>query len=568
MLDNNNPHNKIAAIDLHPEYERVLFSLQNVSDGVITTDCHGRVEYLNRIAEQLTGWSLNEAKMLLADNVFQTIEGSENQQGARPVTLCLQKKRSVEVAGNTQLVRRDGREFSIHYTVTPMLDQRGEVSGCSLVFHDDSKLRGIEREMAYQASHDSLTGLINRWEFGSHVVRALIAARRTNRHHAFFYLDLDQFKIVNDTCGHVAGDEMLKAISSELRMKVAEDGIIARLGGDEFGILLENCLEESACLFAEELRHCVNETLFSWKGKQFEITASIGLVPITRVSGGLAEVLSAADSACYVAKDMGRNRVHLYQADDEALVQRHGEMEWTHHIRKSLEEDRFRLFRQLIQPLSGNDEAMHYEVLIRMEDEHGHIILPGEFITAAERYNLMTAIDRWVVKNVFEFIRDNTDELNTIYAINLSGQSLSEESFLDFIVEQYDRTNVDPERICFEITETAAVESLVQATNFIAILKGMGYSFALDDFGSGLSSFAYLKNLKVDLLKIDGSFVQNMADDPVHHAMVESINHIGHVMGMKTVAEFVEQDETQQALKLMGVDYVQGFAVAHPVQFL
>lgn len=424
--------------------------------------------------------------------------------------------------------------------------------------------------LSYQATHDVLTGLVNRREFERRLEIALISARQEGRVHALFYLDLDQFKIVNDTCGHVAGDELLRQLTVLLQSKVRDTDLLARLGGDEFGVLLENCPLEQAQVVADLLRQTVKDFHFVWHNKPFVIGVSIGLVPLNQDCESLACVLSRADTACYTAKDLGRNRVHVYRAGDSELAVRQGEMNWVARITHAIEENRFRLFYQTIMPLADEDrEGEHFEILLRMlDDDQGELIPPMAFIPAAERYNLMPSIDRWVVSTAFglywKIFPATVDVQRHTCTVNLSGPSLCDDHFLEFIKRQFQLYQVPCQHICFEITETAAITNLARATEFINALRVMGCRFSLDDFGSGLSSFTYLKNMAVDYLKIDGSFVRDMVDDPMDAAMVESINQVGHVMGLKTIAECVENEDVLARLREIGVDFVQGYAIKRP----
>jgi len=366
--------------------------------------------------------------------------------------------------------------------------------------------------------------------------------------------------VINDTCGHVAGDELLKQISALLQWRAPERVVLARLGGDEFGILIEDRTLEEARRIAEEVLREIAAYRFEWQGRAFECGSSIGLVPIDPRSEDLSSVLSAADAACYVAKEAGRNRIHEYQRDDEAVAERYGEMQWIHRIRKAFDEDRFVLFEQEIRPLAGGEPLR--EIFIRMLDEEGRLVPPVCFIPAAERYHLVPQIDRWVVANALEALA--RDEGRLTFTLNLSGQSITQESFLDFVTERLQASGVDPQRVCLEITETAAIANLRRALAFINALRGRGCRFVLDDFGSGMSSFAYLKNLPVDFIKIDGEFVRDLVADPIHAALVGSINQIGHVMGLRTIAEAVEDEPALAALRALGVDYVQGYHVHRP----
>lgn len=435
--------------------------------------------------------------------------------------------------------------------------------------HDDlqQRIADATQRLSYQASHDTLTGLINRREFEQRLERALASARQFNHVHTLCYLDLDQFKVVNDTCGHVAGDELLRQLSTLLQAKLRERDTLARLGGDEFGVLLENCDAAAAQPVAEVLRQTVKDYRFLWQGRAFGVGVSIGMVEINADSGNLSALLSAADAACYAAKDRGRNRVHLYQEQDGELLRRRGEMQWVARIGQAMEENRFRLYRQPIlsaDPASGR--PVHQEILLRMVDATGEPVLPMAFIPAAERYNLMPAIDRWVIGKTFSLFHQCFGSAgdNSICTVNLSGHSLCDEAFLAFVQRQFELNGVLHHRICFEITETAAIGNLREAVAFIEKMKHKGCSFSLDDFGSGLSSFSYLKNLPVDYIKIDGAFVRDMHVDPMDQAMVEAIHRIGQVMQLQTIAESVENREILERLRAIGVDYVQGDWLAKP----
>lgn len=427
-------------------------------------------------------------------------------------------------------------------------------------------------ELEQLTYRDVLTGVFNRRAFETHVIQALESSANEGTPHALCYMDLDQFKVVNDTCGHIAGDELLRQIAARLQLTLREADILARLGGDEFGVLLSGCSMGKAQEIAEDLRQTVKSLRFVWESKVFDIGVSIGLVAINGEASCLADVLRAADAACYMAKDLGRNRIHVYQHDDKDLAQRYGEMQWVSKITQALEEERFTLYCQPIVPLSeGGKDNSYFELLVRMLDDRGKPVPPMAFLPAAERYNLICNIDRWVVSAACELVKQYRHVFQAqspVLAINLSGQSLGDAGFLEFVVDQLAQTEVNPELFCFEVTETAAITHLVSAKRFIDVLRRKGCSFALDDFGSGLSSFAYLKNLQVDCLKIDGHFVRNMVDDPVDRAMVASINQVGHLMGMRTVAEFVEDEQLVEALKEIGIDYAQGYCIAKPTPFV
>ncbi len=431
------------------------------------------------------------------------------------------------------------------------------------------KIDSATEVISYQASHDTLTGLVNRREFEVRLERALNSAREQGRTHALCFIDLDQFKIVNDTCGHNAGDELLRQIALQLRQKVREGDTLARIGGDEFTLLLENCSLEDAFQVATQLRETLQAFRFVWQDKVFAIAASIGLVAINKTSESVVSLLSQADAACYTAKDMGRNRVYIFNEDDEARSSRLGAMEWVNQINRAFDEQRFVLFGQLIKPVEPTgDGHIRYEVLLRMRSEEGEPILPMAFIPAAERFNQMQALDRWVIRQSFHLLKQiaaTREGAKVSFSLNLSGASLCDERFGQFLQEQFAYFAVPSHQICFEITETAAITNLTHAINLIREFKKSGCKFVLDDFGAGLSSFSYLKNLPVDGIKIDGAFVRGIAHDQMDFSMVEAINKIGHVMGLTTTAEFVEDAAIFAKLQSIGVDYAQGNWVHVPV---
>ncbi len=563
---------KSAEAELFTEKERAQVTLQSIGDAVIATDTNGLVEYVNPAAEVLLGWKIAEVEGLPSRSFVKLINEHTRQPTLDPVEMVLNEGRAVELGTMILLVQRDGSEIPVDETAAPIRDRSGQIIGVVLVFRDVSRERQYAAKLSYQASHDALTGLINRREFEVRLIRALTSAAEQRRHHAVMYLDLDQFKVVNDTCGHAAGDELMRQTSTLLQRRLREGDTLARLGGDEFGVLLENCHLEHGPRLAEELRRTVAEFPFTWQSRSVSIGVSIGVVSIVDGAFTLAEVLSAADAACYMAKEKGRNRVQLYHREDIELTLRHGEMEWVGRIHKALEEDRFCLYTQEIVPVqAGSGMNPHVELLIRMLGERGELIAPGKFIPAAERYNLMPAIDRWVIRTAFSTFaklreQQSASSIDT-YAINLSGDSLSDERFLEFVREQFSQFGIPHATICFEITETAAIANRQKATYFIQQLRALGCKFSLDDFGAGMSSFAYLKHLPVDFLKIDGEFVKNMLNDPIDCAMVEAINHIGHVMGKLTIAEFVENEEILARLRDIGVDFAQGYGIAEPKPF-
>lgn len=438
--------------------------------------------------------------------------------------------------------------------------------------HDVTEREQIREEFAHLASHDSLTGLINRREFELVLDRTIEEAKRDGSEHAFMYIDLDQFKVVNDTCGHIAGDEMLRQLAAVLKDNVRDSDRLGRLGGDEFGLLLQFCSLGRAEKIAENLRQLVENFRFVWKNQSFNVGASIGVVSITAETGNISRVLSAADAACYIAKESGRNRVHVSHPGDEQILRRQGQMEWVQRIRDAIENNEFELYYQSIKRLSGGSAGeQHGEILLRLFDASGKPVAPEIFIQAAERYDLMTGIDRWVLREALTLLAGemgNNDVGSSWYSINLSGQSVSEKNFLPYVVEQLEISGIDPGAICFEITETAAISNLASAMEFINALHEKGCRFALDDFGSGLSSFSYLKNLNIDYVKIDGSFVRSMHEDKVSAAMVEAITKVAHEMGIGVIAEWVEHERTIDMLRALKVEYAQGFALERPYPFV
>ena len=557
---------------LHREKERALVTLASIGDGVIRADAEGRIDYINPVAERLTGWSSERALGQPVPEVFRIVDETTRQPLLDPLERCLAEGKVVESPGHALLLSGDGKEYSVRDTAAPIRDRRGNVLlGAVLVFKDVTQLRGMEREMIYLASHDALTGLINRREFEARLKRAIRTARAEQRHHVLLYLDLDEFKIINDTCGHLVGDEMLKQITALLRSRVRRSDTLARLGGDEFGVLLEDCPLDQARQIAEEIRRTVRDFRFCWKDQLFEVGVSIGFVSVNNDSGDLAQAMSAADAALYVAKDSGRNRVHEYEADDTLVAERYGEMQWIHRIQRALEE-------QPLPPLLPAHPAARRRSTpaascsarssCACSTRTARSSSPPPSSSAAERYHLIGELDRWVVHTAFRALAEaQRREVSrpVLFAINISGAvARRTRPSSPTSSEQIEESRVDPRRLCFEITETAAISKLDSAMRFISALKVKGCRFILDDFGSGLSSFAYLKDLPMDFLKIDGEFVQNMVEDRVKRAMVESINQIGHVMGLQTIAEWVENRQTLEILRELGVDYAQGYWLCRP----
>lgn len=570
---------------LFQEKELAQVTLQSIGDGAIATNAKGEVQSLNPVAEILTGWQTEEAKGQPLSEVFQLVNETTREVVENPVTAVFRENRIVATATNMVLIAKDGREFAIDHSAAPIYASSGQMMGAILVFRNVTQARNLSHQLTWQATHDRLTRLINRHEFERLLEEAVTSSKTLNQQHVLCYLDLDRFKIINDTCGHAAGDELLRQVTALLKSKVRDTDILARLGGDEFGLLLYKCSINRALQIADCLREQIQNFRFIWDGKTFSISVSIGLVALgsndreIAYHVGSANVLSAADAACYAAKSKGCNRLHLYKADDSDMARQFGETQWVGRINQALEENRFCLYSQTIAPLTSDwSEGVHYEILLRMLNEAGEIVAPGSFMPAAERYNLMPAIDRWVIRKLFSSLANSGLKMGnpkfngkaqipiqkSLYAINLSGASINDDTFIEFLQNQFTFYRIPPQIICFEITETVAIANLSKAVQFIQELKKLGCCFALDDFGSGMCSFAYLKNLPVDYLKIDGYFVKDIANDPIADAMVEAINRIGHIMGIKTIAEFVSNETILQRIKEIGVDYAQGYFITKP----
>jgi diguanylate cyclase (GGDEF)-like protein/PAS domain S-box-containing protein len=560
---------RVEQARLTAERERMAsVTLDSIGDGVITTDQFGATRYINRAGEQLTGWPRQLAAGQNIESVLPLVDetGTELEHA---VYKCLLKQEAVGLSSHTQLVTRDGRHIPVEDTAAPIRLDDGELLGAVVVFRDVTHQRALSSQLSWHASHDVLTGLYNRREFEQQVARALQGSKQDDYTHALLFIDLDRFKLVNDTAGHAAGDALLQVLANLLQQKMRESDVLARLGGDELGVLLTHCRMDQGRIIAEETRQLIKDFRFVWDDHSFEIGASIGMVEISSDSKSVSDLLVAADEACYIAKDEGRNRIHVHSESDATLVRRHSEMMWVPRLTEALQHNRFTLHAMPIASLQGPAES-HDEVLLRLADDGDKIILPGRFIPAAERYHMMPMLDRWVIRAVCEVIARRNDGGNgggasgeppPLLSVNLSGPSMSDDTLHQFVTEQFAMHGVDPRRICFEITETAAIGNLPKAQNLMARLKAIGCRFSLDDFGSGLSSFGYLKSLPVDFLKIDGSFIRDIAVNPVHRAMVEAIHKVGQVIGVKTIAEFVEDAATLDVVNNIGINFAQGHAV-------
>ncbi|WP_024326036.1 EAL domain-containing protein [Thioalkalivibrio sp. AKL19] len=552
------------------ERDRLLTTLQSISDGVITTDTQGRLTYLNPAAQTLLGIDATSAQGLRVDELLELEDTRTGTNVQHPVEQCLELGATTE-SPERILHRADGGIRVVRMLASPLQRPNRAAQGVVVVLHDHTELWQMTQQLNHQATHDDLTGLCNRREFERRLEEALRTLQEGQTPHAVFYMDLDQFKIINDTCGHQAGDELLRELSERLLHLIRQNDTLARLGGDEFGVLLCHCPPERAEAIAHRMLEAVQALRFAWEGRRFDVGVSIGLVPVNGPAHTLPEILSQADSACYAAKEDGRNRIYVWQPTDQALRRRRGEMEWVGRIRTALDEGRLVLFGQAVHPLGPMDpDLAHLEVLMRLRDEDDRLISPGSFIPAAERYHLMPDIDRHVIDHAFAMLarhraaRGDNARCDPTVAINLSGQSLAQESMLEFVTERLQHYAIPPHCIIFEITETAAISHHERAQSLIRTLRYMGCRFSLDDFGSGLSSFGYLKNLPVDFIKIDGSFVRDIAHNAVDSAMVTAIHRVGHVLGLRTIAECVESEATMERLREIGLDFVQGFYLSEP----
>ena len=541
--------------------------LESTGEGIFGVDKNG-CTFVNHAAQKMFGYSLAELKGQSMHELthHSHSDGSDFPREDCPIYKAFLSGKSCQV-DNEVFWRKDGTSFPVQYSAYPTRDNNQVITGSVTIFRDITESRAMTQKMNYLASHDSLTSLLNRYSFEQRLSMALETSQFEGTQHVVCYIDLDQFKVVNDTCGHLAGDEMLKLIAHILKDIVRKNDVLARLGGDEFGLLLENCSIERGLQLTQKICQSIKDFRFVWEDKIFNTGCSIGIAAITEDTQSVQSIMSTIDASCYIAKDKGRNQVHISSSDDTETVKHQGEMQWVSEIRKALEDDRFLLYKQTIMPADQlSQENQHFEILLRMQDSQGKIIPPGAFLAAAERYSLMADLDRWVIRSTFKWLAAQIKNQQKIdfCSINLSGQSIGDKKLYHFIMEQQQAYDINPKMICFEVTESAAVTHLKQAVYFIKQLREHGFLFALDDFGTGMSSFAYLKNLPVDFLKIDGSFVKDIIDDPIDRAMVKSINDIGHIMGLRTIAEYVENADIQKELIHMEVDYLQGYGIARP----
>jgi diguanylate cyclase (GGDEF)-like protein/PAS domain S-box-containing protein len=553
-----------------PARPRAMVTLDAMGESVITVDAEGRIDYINHSAEILLSQRFDQVMGKAFADVASLVDENDRRSLGDPVRKALVTGGRVTMGRRAVLVPAGaGPERSVEISVSPLRFEGKDILGLVLVLHDTSELRGLTRQMTYQASHDALTGLVNRREFERRLQEAMDSAHTGNVGHALCYLDLDRFKAVNDTCGHTAGDNMLREVASLIKEAVRDSDTVGRIGGDEFALLLVGCPLEKARQIADNVVRSVNDYRFVWKDKIFNVGVSIGLVEIGRGGGAIEDIMNSADSACYVAKKQGGLHVHVYSAQEEASARHSGEIQWLQKLQRALRDNKFELYYQpIVHARAGGLRGPALEVFVRLEGENGQPGAPtAEFIRAAERYRLMPHVDRWVVQTVLSALGRGGMRLppGRSVAINIAGQTLGDSEFLEFVVDCFDHTGANPGDICFEVTESSVVANLDHAQRFIAVLHGMGCEFALDDFGSGLSSFSTLRTLPMDYLKIDGSFIHNLAGDSVNQAMVSAMIELSRSLNFRVVAEQVEDQVSLDTVIGMGIDFVQGFVVGRPL---
>ena len=556
---------------LFSERERAEVTLSSITDAVITTDDQDKVTFLNPVAENFMGISNDQAFGQSINDIIRLLDDQSEEKITNPLETCIARAIENEGVMSSHLLEIPGSSstLSVDLSCSKLKDIRGKEMGSVIIIRDVTHERELKKQLTYQASHDSLTGLYNRGKFEEEVNDAILSSGDGSLGHVLCYMDLDQFKVVNDTCGHIAGDALLKQLSTLLKNRIRDSDVLARLGGDEFGLLLHNCEIENAVPIADTLRLAVRQFIFRWDDRAFDIRISIGVVAINNPQSTHAELMSAADVACYIAKESGRDYVHAYKPDEKSVTQHHELMQWSQKIQDALREDKFYLMLQTMAPLlQAQAEIQVQEFLLRIRMDDGTIVTPTTFIPAAERYGLMRDIDMWVIEHCFEIIRDVSKDTESsityIYSINLSGQSVGDPEISNFIIGKIEEYGIDPNQIMLEITETAAITNYQTAMDFITELSDIGCRFALDDFGAGLSSFGYLKKMSVDFLKIDGQFVKGMAEDPIDRMMVNNITHLAYGLGLFVIAESVEDERLVEMLRDIGVHFAQGYHVQPP----
>ena len=543
-------------------------TLESLNEAVITADTQGRIDYMNSAAEKMVGTGREQAVGKSFGDVVNLIDENDRQNLGDPINRCLSKRKTISLGRRALLMPNDNdNEMSVDANASPIVGPDDALLGAVLIMRDVSELRGLAREMSYQASHDALTGLVNRREFERQVTLALKTAQDDDTQHVLCFLDLDKFKTVNDTVGHMAGDNMLREVATQIRQQVRDSDIVARLGGDEFGVLLLRCPLDKARQITEDICAGVSAYRFTWQDRVFDIGVSIGVVEVTHASTSIEDLFGAADSACYIAKQQGRGRVHVYSARDEANARQRGEIHWLSKLQTAISEEQFELYSQPIISVSGRvPSGPAIEVLLRMRDKEEGLIPPHRFIRAAERYQLMGQLDRWVVQTTLASIGNGAIRLpeGRSVAINLSGQTMADSDFLDFVVNALDHSQVDPNRLCFEVTEAAVLRDFEHARRFIEVLHGMGCSFALDDFGSDIGSLASVQGLGIDFLKLDGSYTRDLMTNAVSQEVVSSVTRLSRAVGFKVVAEQVEDQDAFDTLRDLGVNFIQGNFIEPP----
>jgi diguanylate cyclase (GGDEF)-like protein/PAS domain S-box-containing protein len=568
------PTQTVQALNLfgsEPPRSRARTALESLAEAVLTTDVHGHIDYANPATEQLLGVDTRELQGRRLEEVVSLIDETDRKLLNDPVQQAISSGTAVTLGRRAVLLSRaNGAERSIELSASPIRGRDNgaeEITGTVVLLHDVTELRGFTRQMSYQATHDALTGLINRREFERRLGESLEAAHRGDSSHVLCFLDLDRFKAVNDSSGHLAGDSMLREVAKLMREGVRDSDTVGRLGGDEFGVLLIGCPLEKARQIADDVARKISDYRFVWKDRVYSIGASVGLLELARDSGTLEEALAAADSACYVAKRQGSGHVAVYSARDEVVARQSGEIQWLQMLQNAIRRNRFELyFQPIVAAYGDNGRGPSMEVLLRLKDDAGNDVAPQEFVHAAERYRLIGLVDRWVVTTTLTAMGRGAIELvgERSLAMNVSGQTIADPQFLEFVVDCLDRTGANPAQVCFEIAESAVVANLDHARRFVGVLHGMGCQFALDDFGSNLGSFANLKNLPLDYLKIDGSFMRNLPRDSVNQAMVAAMIKLARTLNFKVIAEHVEDNAVMEAARSMGIDYLQGYAIGRP----
>lgn len=552
-------------VAIRREKELAQVTLGSIGDAVVRTDRNGRIAYLNGSAENMLQVAAGDVLGKPVGEVLRWPCSAGSDDAAALARKVYRRRERIDLSEPVVLLAGDESHRAVEVSATPFDLNDPADQGVVMVLRDVSQTRRLAMALSYQAAHDPLTGLVNRREFDRRLAELCASGGVRGNHHALLFVDLDRFKVINDTCGHRAGDELLKQLSALLHKRMRQSDTLARLGGDEFGVLLPGCALADAVNIASDLQRVIDGFRFAWEGRQFAVGSSIGVLPFDDSNSSPGELLSAADHACYAAKDRGGNRVFVYQSNDDSLVKRSGEVRWVARLPDALDAGRFQLFAQPIVPLSGDPTIVHQEILVRLVQEDGSLVLPGAFIPAAERFGLMPRVDRWVVDQALRLhaALGKADEV-PLFFINLSGASLSNDGFVEFLRERLARHGAYAKRLCFEVTETAAISNLTHAAELIESLSKFGCSFALDDFGAGMSSFPYLKNLPVGFLKIEGSFIRAIEPQSLDHALVDAINRVAHHVGLVTIAEHVEDRGTLELLRALGIDYAQGYALGAP----